>query len=464
MKRAAIYTRVSSQEQTNGYSLGEQEAQAREYCENAGYKVTHVFTDAGFTGANINRPEFQKLLACCERKEFDIVVVWKINRLTRSIKDGLMIVEDYFSKNGISFKSLGEDFDTTTPMGQFGLSIAFSLGQLEREQIMERMKMGRLGRAKKGKATAWVRGLFGYDYCPSEGILLVNPVTSLIVKDIYDSYYNGASLSNIMMRLNLDGHIGKKYRWSISTVKYILQNPTFTGKIKHLDEYLPGRHEAIISPDFFEKVQREIVIRQQKYYEKNKPRPFKSKKLLSGLMRCGICDSSIESHFYPERGKATAFCKSRKTVYRIQKGIEGACDNIIFDLYELEKHVSDFIGKIQTKGIKSDINQTKNKIIELTSQKEKLDNKLIKLMDLYLLDKLPIEKLDLMNKDIQAQSKALEKKIFHLQSKKSPVNETILQMTRDFKDYSQEEKKFFANKIIDKIILLPDKIEVILSP
>lgn len=131
MKKAAIYVRVSTQEQAQeGFSIPEQTERLTKYCEAHDWSVGQIYTDPGFSGANTNRPALKSLFKDCERQRFDIVVVYKLDRLSRSQKDTLYIIEDVFLKNNISFISMNENFDTGSPFGRAMIGILSVFAQL----------------------------------------------------------------------------------------------------------------------------------------------------------------------------------------------------------------------------------------------------------------------------------------------------------------------------------------------
>ena len=151
MKNVAIYVRVSTQEQAaEGYSIQEQAERLTKYCEAHGWNITKVYTDPGFSGANRDRPALQLLCSDVKKNMFDTVLVYKLDRLSRSQKDTLYITEDVFLKNQIAFVSMLENFDTGTPFGRAMIGILSVFAQLERDQIRERSQMGHDARAKEG--------------------------------------------------------------------------------------------------------------------------------------------------------------------------------------------------------------------------------------------------------------------------------------------------------------------------
>ena len=150
-KKAALYIRVSTEFQAEeGYSIDAQKEQLAAYCAMKGLKDYEFFVDGGWSGSNLDRPEMQRLVGLCKEGRISHVVVFKLDRLSRSQKDTLFLIEDVFNPNGVSFVSLNESMDTATPMGRLMLGILSAFAQLERENIRLRTRMGMLERVKAG--------------------------------------------------------------------------------------------------------------------------------------------------------------------------------------------------------------------------------------------------------------------------------------------------------------------------
>ena len=149
--KVGIYSRVSTQEQAReGYSIGEQVERLKNYCAAKGWILYKTYTDAGFSGANTDRPGMQQLISDVADGKIDMVLVYKLDRLSRSQKDTLYLIEDVFIKNNVNFASITENFDTSTPFGRAMIGILSVFAQLEREQFRERSIMGKDARAKEG--------------------------------------------------------------------------------------------------------------------------------------------------------------------------------------------------------------------------------------------------------------------------------------------------------------------------
>ncbi|WP_188455464.1 recombinase family protein [Virgibacillus oceani] len=311
-KKAAIYARVSTLEQAEeGYSIDEQVRVLREMCEREGYAVHKEYIDRGKSGKNIKgRPALQQLLHDAKSKDFEVVVVWKVNRFSRKTKDLLNIVEELESKN-IVFRSFTERYETETPAGKMQFRMLAVIAEFERDNIAQNVKMGMLARAKEG---SWNGGrVLGYDVVSVPGesrkrkfsSLVVNQTEAQTVKKIFDLYVQGHGYKSIANKLNKEGHRTKKDKdFSINGVKTILSNPLYAGYIrynvrrdwseKRRNNINPnpviekGQHEPIISKEVWEQAKTIMASRSRK------PNRIHSGEFpLTGIMKCPECGSGM---------------------------------------------------------------------------------------------------------------------------------------------------------------------------
>lgn len=250
--KAAIYLRVSTLEQANGYSLDTQETLARKYCAENDYEVYQIYSDQ-VTGSKFDRPQLQALLSDARAKVFDLVIVYRLDRLARSTRDTFVIVEDIFLPNNINFVSLTEHFDTTTSLGKAVMGILAINAQLELDRIKERMALGKLGRATQGKPMAWSPNFipFGYNYI--DGQYYINQDAKW-VQYIFDLALQGVRPKTMARQMTAQKILDRK--WYSSTIKLILKNPVYVGKIRWRGKVYQGNHLPIINQDDFDKVQK----------------------------------------------------------------------------------------------------------------------------------------------------------------------------------------------------------------
>ena len=200
--------------------------------------------DPGFSGKNLERPAIQKLIKDCEYGKIDMVLVFKLDRLSRSQKDTLFLIEEVFNKNNVGFISIRERFDTTSPFGKAMIGILSVFAQLERETILERTRIGLKKRAEDGFWRGGGKTPFAYDYDKETGTLVVNQERKVIF--------------DLMKTLRLQGYsyheLSKVTGYDEAWIQGILNAKTNLGKIPYKGELYDGRHEAIISEEEYEQL------------------------------------------------------------------------------------------------------------------------------------------------------------------------------------------------------------------
>lgn len=410
-KKVAIYCRVSTTEQAEeGYSIDEQNIKIREYCEREGHEIYNLYEDRGISGKNItNRPGIRQLLDDATKNKFDLVVVWKLNRISRKLLDILNIVE-LLNKHNIAFRSLTENFETETPSGKLQLNIMGAIGEFERETIAENVKMGLLARAREGR---WNGGVvLGYDLVelPNEGKkrkntrLEINEREANTVRRIFELYSQGHGYKAVVNRINKEGHKTKRNgEFAVSTVKEILQNPVYIGKIRYnvrqdwskkrrnninANPILSdGIHEPIIDVETWNKVQ---VILKERSKKHNKV--YDCEFPLTGILKCPVCGAGMTinrstakrkdgtrriNEYYScgnWKNKGTAVCNSNSI--RVEVADEYVL-NKIMDLINNEsilRKVVDNINNnksIKLKPILQQLEQINKEIEKLTDKKSK---------------------------------------------------------------------------------------------
>lgn len=296
----ALYVRVSSREQVDGYSIGEQTERLQQYASAMGWSGTRVYTDPGFSGSSLDRPAMQELIADVRAGRVSRVVSWKLDRLSRSQRDTLYLIEDVFLPNGCDYVSMTENFDTATPFGRAMLGILSVFAQLERERIKERITIGKDGRAKDGR---WHGGgLIPIGYRVENTDLVPDPVEAPQVREVFELYSQGYGSHRVADILCEKGYQHKYGRWNEASVRAVLANRTYLGIIKWNGEEYPGIHQPLVSPDLFETVQKIRASRQSVRGPQNRA-------LLSGIIWCKRCGAR---YFVVDRNGGRSYaCHSR---------------------------------------------------------------------------------------------------------------------------------------------------------
>lgn len=302
-KSAAIYIRVSTDAQfEEGYSVDAQKEQLTAYCISKGIKHYQFYIDGGWSGSNIDRPELQKLIKEIKEDKISHVIVYKLDRLSRSQKDTLYLIEDIFNPYGVDFVSLNESMDTSTPIGRLMLGILSAFAQLERENIRLRTRMGMKERVKAGLWMGGGRIPFGYDYDKEKGILIPNQDAEK-VRQVYKLYIEGKSTQDIANILGL------KY----DRLAYqILTRKSNYGIIEYNGEEYQGKHEPIISKETYD-------IAMKCMLERSITRTNSSEYLLTGLVYCGKCGAKMRYQKWGNRGcKLCCYSQQKSKPYLVK--------------------------------------------------------------------------------------------------------------------------------------------------
>jgi site-specific DNA recombinase len=360
--RCAIYTRKSTDEgldqDFNSLDAQRESAESLIASQRAqGWEcLAERYDDGGFSGGSVERPALQRLMADIEAGRIDCVVVYKVDRLSRSLMDFARLME-VFERRGVSFVSVTQQFNTTHSMGRLTLNILLSFAQFEREIISERTRDKIAAARRKGK---WAGGrpVLGYDLesRPGGGRLHVNPAEAERVRRIFAMYLEKGSMGGVIAECRRLGWTTK--RWTTKAGKAmgghpldkgrihkILTNPAYLGKVRHHDQVYEGEHEAIIDRETFDRTQERL-----RFNGRTGGAAINTKHhaLLSGLVRCKACGCAMTHHYAcSAKGKQT----KRYRYYvctRAQKQGWAACPGPSLPAGDLEGFVVEQVKRVVT--------------------------------------------------------------------------------------------------------------------
>ena len=232
--KTAIYIRVSTEEQVkDGFSIHAQKDKLTKYAEVNDWDIIDYYIDDGISGKNLyERPQIKRLLIDIEKGLINNILVYKLDRLTRSVKDLIYLIE-YFNKYECTFNSCTEHIDTSNAVGRMFIKIIGLFAEFERENLAERITLGYEQKTREGNYTN-CNGVYGYDYINGKGILRVNRLEAQYVKKIYELYLEGNSMlgiAKILEENNIKTKRGGK--WRQSTISSILNNPLYIGIVRY---------------------------------------------------------------------------------------------------------------------------------------------------------------------------------------------------------------------------------------
>ena len=463
--KVAIYVRVSTQEQAKeGYSIQEQIDRLTKYCEAMGWEVYKIYTDPGFSGADTKRPGLQAMIKDIKRGRVNKVVVYKLDRLSRSQKDTLNLIEDEFLKTGVDFVSMSENFDTSTPFGRAIVGILAVFAQLEREQIKERMAMGKEARAKEGQWNGGQNSPLGYDYI--DGELVINPFEALQVKEMFELASQNVSSYRITELFNKKGYNTRYGTWESSTIRRSLRSKVYLGYTKYNDTWNKGTHDPIISQELFDEVQTIMDKRADDYNSSRGRGQITS--YLGGYLYCTHCGGKY-TKITAKRKKPSGDgqyvyeffgCNSRtkRNPLTIK---DPNCKNKHWKLSELTDLVFNQIRQLALDPeymheLKED-QEEDNRSEIIRAEIDKLDTKMSKLMDLYLMDTMSKEVLTDKVHILNEQKNKLEAELDIIKAEENDklTKDEIKHIVDDFPEVLDrgefEEIRTVIGELIEKI-------------
>lgn len=452
----ALYVRVSTYAQAEeGYSVEAQKEKLIQWCKLKDHDNYRIYEDGGWSGSNIDRPALKQLISDCVNHVVTRVVVYKLDRLSRSQRDTLYLFEDVFIANDIEFVSLNESLDTSTPYGMTMVGILSAFAQLERQNIRMRTRMGMHERVKDGYWMGGARTPFGYDYDPAKNILVPNEHADE-VREIYDLYLKGYSATKLSQLYHLSGD---------NHVTAILDRITYTGKISYNGEILQGRHEPIIDEVTWLRVQEERSKRSTKGIQT-------SQYLLTGFLVCGKCGAKMRYQKWSS-GKTRICCYSQIPSSKASLIKDPNCDNAkcyaedvepvvledlfsITDLITVDMDNADKMNSV-TLGRESTVKTLQNRYDVIASKIKRLYNLYAESGNDILLETIKenqesLQKLSEMIENEKASAAALSEIVKR--------NETVHNLRDKWDAMTMTEKRAALSICIDKIMITNGEIEM----
>jgi site-specific DNA recombinase len=303
--RCAVYTRKSTEEGLDQEfnSLQAQREAAEAYIKSQRHLgwtlLPQLYDDGGFTGGNIERPALKRLLEDIEAHRVDCVMVYKVDRLSRSLLDFARLM-DLFDQRSVSFVSVTQQFNTTTSLGRLTLNILLSFAQFEREIIGERTRDKMSAARRKGK---WVGGIpvLGYDVDPRGGRLIVNDGEAARAREIFKLYAKHRSLTRVAAELQRRQRTTKSWAtkkglqragsvFDKASLLRLLTNAIYIGKVEHKGTMYAGEQAAIVEPELWEEINTELRTARR---GRSAIVRTKQNALLNGLLFCRSCDQPM---------------------------------------------------------------------------------------------------------------------------------------------------------------------------
>lgn len=465
MKYVALYPRVSTAEQAKeGYSIAEQIDRLKSFCHAMQWNDFKIYCDAGYSGGSVNRPALQEMISDIKAGKISKVVVYKLDRLSRSQKDTLNLIEDVFLKNDVDFVSISESFDTSTPFGRATVGILAVFAQLEREQIKERLTLGREARAKDGRWIGVGNAPVGYNYI--DGNLVVNDFEAMQIKELFELYLQGKSpriIARIFDEKGFRTRFGKWYEKRITTT---LSNRLYAGFVSFDKKYYQGNHEPIIDAATFEKVQKEIEARRRSVVP-----AARQSTLLSGLVFCKKCGARYGLHTSGKYRYYSCYSRRKRDAAMIK---DPNCKNRNYSVKELDDAVKSEIAKLTfdnnyiaeiKKDQRSGRGDDSEKIKIIEKKIENLNGQISRFLDLYGSGIFSAEELQSKVEPLKEQTEKLISELDGIKTfvpvmTESEAVEIISSFADAIENGTDEDIRPLIRALIEKIEIDDDKVVI----
>lgn len=442
--KAALYIRVSTAEQVENYSIESQRERLEAYCKSKGWTVYETYIDGGYSGSSTDRPALQEMLR--DINNIDAVVVYKLDRLSRSQRDTLELIEEYFLKNKVNFVSITETLDTSTPFGMAMIGILSVFAQLERETIAERMRNGHIKRAENGYRTA------GGNYDPAgygrkNGELVIKEDEAKHIQLAYDLYEETHSITKMQARLKELGYTV----WRFRRYNDILRAKLYCGYVSFAGEFYKGKHDAVITEEQFDRVQ--LLLARHKGRNAGKAR----ESLLSGMIICTKCGENFVTYSSSDKWKKYRYyiCRAR----RFPSEYDEKCMNKNWNADKLEELL---VHELNTFIVDKRVDKKEIVQINFDSLLHKVDEKIERILALYEDGNIDKEHLNKRIAALDSEKKEIYiKKAQQDQRVKSNVSLNILkQYAIDLVAADFPTRQSIIQKLIRMIHIDGDNVEI----
>ena len=430
--------------QVEGYSIDAQKELLVNFAKSKEYSSYKFYIDGGYSGKDLNRPAIQELMRDVENHEIDTVIVFKLDRISRSQRDTLYLIEEVFNKYNVGFISVRENFDTTSPFGKAMIGILSVFAQLERETILERTRLGLRKRAEAGLWRGGGKIPFPYDYDEKKGILVPNPEKVELLNKMITLYLGGSSFLQISNIVGMDE----------SMVEKRILSRTNLGIIPYKGEEFEGQHELVVSEELYNR-----IIKMNKLRSKSRTARHY---LLSGKIYCGKCGAKYR---YQKWGKRLiCYCYSQqKSRPKFIK--DPNCNNKRYDSFEIEDVVLEniFTMSLDEKMFEENmlalnvntVEELENRISKLSSQIENLLN--------YISLGIAIKETSNKINVLEEERKKLKEQLKDEKEAQSQIETTksMIKNLREVWNYMAfNEKRLIIEHLVEKIVIDDNKISI----
>lgn len=449
--KVALYLRVSTEQQVEKYGIPMQRERLHAFCTAKGWSEVTEYVDGAYSGSNLNRPALEQLQKDIKKNKVNVVVVYRLDRLSRSQRDTLYLIEEVFTPYQVEFISLSETIDTSTPFGRAAIGVLSVFAQLERETIASRLwNCHRKMVQEKGLwSGSGDKVPYGYKRL-DDGSLVIEEQACHHVKTIFETYLSLQSFTQVKHQLEKEGF----KEIELKRIIRILKNKVYIGEVSFAGEWFKGSHEPIISQELFDQVQATIQDNKGTYSTNTKNKVFTKK------VFCGKCGEEYRPNLVKTKAANKTF-KTRLDMVcqrcRLPSRYESKCFSRRIKREDFEKEV---FHRIERLGSSGEI-KLKSKPINFEKEQARIDKKIAKLLDLYMDDRLSKFALDEKLKTLNEQKEELLRQEQLAEKEQSEIEELIQNGIPNLLECDLQTQTEIVHLLIKKIIVTDDGLDII---
>lgn len=456
--RTALYIRVSTEDQArDGYSIHMQKEKLHAYCVSQGWDIEGFYIDDGYSAKDLDRPEMKRMIENIKNGLIDCVLVYRLDRLTRSVLD-LHNLLKLFDKHNCKFKSATEVYDTTTATGRMFITFVAALAQWERENTAERVKVNMQQMVREGK---YPGGKVNFGYKLENGKIVINEQEADVVHKMFELYLEGNGDNRTATLLNRMGHRTRLGRmWTGKQVRDILTNQIYIGRFFYMDEYHEGIVPPIIDEETFETAQKMREGRRGKH-----PKQISSNYVFSGVLRCARCGRVMPGKLSNHTVKGGIYARRK---YTCRGTFTKMCDMPMLDEQSIEEAFLRYIQEFRDISAASEVaasyeqdgDRIQQQIQDIERQLSEIKKRRKRLQLAFANEAISLEELkELTGEDrkieteLQSKLKELKEQTTENATSMEELIELLTQFERNWAHLSVKEKKNLVSMFVKEIYI-----------
>lgn len=449
----AIYVRVSTEEQAKeGFSISAQKEKLKAFCKVHDWNDYKFYVDEGISAKDLNRDQLKLMLKHIEQGIIDTVLVYRLDRLTRSVLD-LYNLLDIFEKYNCKFRSATEVYDTSTAMGRMFITLVAAMAQWERENLGERVRMGQIEKARQGYYSA--PAPFGYDKVNDK--LVINQDEARVFLDMVEKIEEGYSLRQLADYLDDSGYPPVRgYKWHIGSIKTMLHNPVYYGSFTWLGELIENTHEGIITKERFDHLQKLLKDRELK-----KKRKVNSFFVYQMKLICPTCGNHLTSERSVYVRKKDGVVKEHNQ-YRCQPCALNKRKSISVSEKKIEAAFVKYMSSLSYEKMDVEIEKEKDEITPILNQIKRINRQREKYQKAWSMDLMTDKEFTERMEETKKVLNNLDEKLAQIQPKEKREidKDKIIEIAKNFelnwKNLTPQEKHQFLNMFVKDIHFVKD--------